>query len=80
MNIAKLLNAIRCHVAVTGLAMGAGLFWATIAAGLARIAFHLEEMHAALFVGLPIAVMFTVWARKFLPQLLGFDESDFKIR
>lgn len=74
MNLAKLLDRIRFYLAIGGFGLGAGIFWGTLAAAVAKLTFGIEEMHAWLFVGLPVAVVFLAWIWKKLPRLLEIDE------
>lgn len=74
MSFARLLDRIRFYTAIAGLGLGAGVFWGTVAAVIAKLEFGLEEMHAWFFVGLPVTVVFLAWIWKKLPGLLGLDE------
>jgi hypothetical protein len=74
MSLEKLLNRIRFYIAIAGFGLGAGIFWGALAAVVAKLAFGIGEMHAWLFVGLPVAVVFLAWIWKKLPRLLGLDE------
>lgn len=74
MSFSRRLGRIRFYIAIAGLGVGAGIFWGAVAAVVARLAFGVEEMHAWLFVGLPVAVVFLAWIWKKLPGLLGLDE------
>jgi hypothetical protein len=38
------------------------------------LAFGIEEMHAWLFVGLPVAIVFLAWIWNKLPRVLGIYE------
>jgi branched-subunit amino acid ABC-type transport system permease component len=74
MGLARLLDRIRFYMAVVGFGWGAGIFWGALAAVVAKLAFGIDEIDAWLFVGLPVAVIFTAWIWKKLPRLLGLEE------
>lgn len=74
MNRAKLLDRFRYYTAITGLGLGAGIFWGAVAAVTAKLAFGLEEIRAWLFVGLPVGIVFVVGIWKKLPGLFELDE------
>ncbi|NUA26640.1 hypothetical protein FCJ59_07460 [Cupriavidus basilensis] len=50
-------------------AFGAGC-WAFVTAGVCRIAFHLEENTAMLFIGAPLFVVLLIWFWRILPKHL----------
>jgi hypothetical protein len=68
------LGAIRRHVAVTAAAIGLGGAWGSLAAIGAKLGLGIQESHAWLFVGLPVAVVVVLVMWKRLPRILGFDE------
>ncbi len=74
MDVAKLLRWLRYHVALIGLGTGAAIFWGALAAVIAKTAFGLEELHAWIFVGLPVAIVFIAWIWNKLPGLYGLEE------
>lgn len=75
MTFKTLLERLRYYAAVIGFGLGAAIFWGTVAAVAAKLSLDLEEMHAWLFVGLPIALLFLLAIWRKLPGLLGLDEE-----
>lgn len=68
------LGAIRRHVTVTAAAIGLGGAWGSLAAIGVKLGLGVQEAHAWLFVGLPVAVVVVLVMWKRLPRILGFDE------
>jgi hypothetical protein len=69
-----MLDSIRRHVSVTAAAIGLGGAWGSLAAIGAKLGLGIQETHAWLFVGLPVAVVVVLLMWKRLPRILGFDE------
>jgi hypothetical protein len=62
--------AIRTVMVVGGLGMGAGIMWAMLFTGLARLLFGLDEETALLWVGLPVLIAFLPFCIFVLPKHL----------
>lgn len=73
MNLEGLLAKLRKYIVMTGMGGGAAIFWGAAAAVVAKVTFGVEEMHAWIFVGLPVGVIFMAWIWRKLPEIFELD-------
>jgi hypothetical protein len=69
-----LFGILRRCLAMVAAAVGLGGAWGSLAAIGAKLALGLQEVHAWLFVGLPVAIVVVLLMWKRLPRLLRFEQ------
>lgn len=61
---------VRTCMVIGGAGLGAGIFWAMVFTGMARLLFGLDEETALLWVGLPVLIAFLPFCVFILPKHL----------